>query len=161
MAYKRTSPIPVVEGGTGDQSLTTYAVLCGGTSATGAIQSIASVGTTGQVLTSNGAASLPTFQALPGTAYTPVNTSPYVALTTDEYISVDCSGGAITIELPNAATLGKVYTIKDKTGSASTHNITVTTVGGAVNIDGAVTYAMNTNYQALNIIGNATTWEIY
>lgn len=63
MSYKRRSPIPIVEGGTGDQSLTSYAVLCGGTTTTGAIQSIAGVGTLGQVLTSNGAAALPTFQA--------------------------------------------------------------------------------------------------
>lgn len=62
MAYKRISPQPVVEGGTGVQSNTAYAVLCAGTSSTGPIQSVASAGTTGQILTSNGASSLPTFQ---------------------------------------------------------------------------------------------------
>jgi hypothetical protein len=41
-------------------------VLCGGTTATGAYQSIASVGTAGQILTSNGAGALPTFQAAGG-----------------------------------------------------------------------------------------------
>lgn len=66
MGYKRQSPQPVVEGGTGVQSNTAYAVLCGGTTGTGAIQSIASVGTSGQVLTSNGAGALPTFQASSG-----------------------------------------------------------------------------------------------
>ena len=50
-------------GGTGRTTQTAYAVLCGGTTTTAAQQSIASVGTTGQVLTSNGAAALPTFQA--------------------------------------------------------------------------------------------------
>ena len=48
-------------GGTGVTSNTAYAVLCGGTTSTGAIQSIASVGTSGQVLTSNGAGALPSF----------------------------------------------------------------------------------------------------
>ncbi len=43
MAYKRISPIPVIEGGSGDTSHTAYAVLCGGTTSTAAIQSIASV----------------------------------------------------------------------------------------------------------------------
>ena len=62
MSYKEISPKPVDEGGTGVQSNTAYAVLCGGTTATGAIQSIASVGTANQVLTSNGAGALPTFQ---------------------------------------------------------------------------------------------------
>ncbi len=94
-------------------------------------------------------------------SYTNVNTSPYVVLSTDQYISVDSSGGAITIQLPNAATLSRVFVVKDRTGSAATNNITVTTVGGAVNIDGATTFVMNTAYQSINIIGNGSTYEIY
>lgn len=58
--------LPVAGGGTGAASLTAYAVICGGTTSTGAVQSIASVGTSGQVLTSNGAGALPTFQAASG-----------------------------------------------------------------------------------------------
>ena len=56
----------VAGGGTGLTSTTAYSVLCGGTTTTGALQSVASVGTTGQVLTSNGAGALPTFQAASG-----------------------------------------------------------------------------------------------
>ena len=56
-----TVPIAVAEGGSGIASNTAYAVLCGGTSSTSAIQSIAGLGSSGQCLTSNGAA-LPTFQ---------------------------------------------------------------------------------------------------
>jgi hypothetical protein len=52
----------VAGGGTGVTSNTAYAVLCGGTTTTNPIQSIASVGTDGQVLVSNGAGALPTFQ---------------------------------------------------------------------------------------------------
>lgn len=55
--------LTVSGGGTGVASLTAYAVMCGGTTTTGAVQSIASVGSSGQVLTSNGAGALPTFQA--------------------------------------------------------------------------------------------------
>lgn len=55
--------IAVPDGGTGRGTATAYAVLCGGTTSTGAHQSIAGLGTSGQVLTSNGAAALPTFQA--------------------------------------------------------------------------------------------------
>jgi hypothetical protein len=54
--------LTVPDGGTGLSSTTAYAVLCGGTSSTAALQSIASVGTAGQVLKSNGAGALPTFQ---------------------------------------------------------------------------------------------------
>ena len=56
----------VGHGGTGDTSFTAYSVITGGTTSTGALQSVASVGTTGQVLTSNGASALPTFQAPAG-----------------------------------------------------------------------------------------------
>lgn len=63
-----TVAIPVADGGTGNASATAYAVLCGGTTSTGAHQSIASVGTSGQVLTSNGAGALPTFQNAGGGA---------------------------------------------------------------------------------------------
>ena len=57
------SALPVASGGTGATSATAYAVLCGGTTSTGAFQPVASVGTSGQVLTSNGAGALPTFQS--------------------------------------------------------------------------------------------------
>lgn len=53
------TPIIVPFGGTGVATNTAYAVLCGGTTTTGAIQSIASVGTARQVFRSNGAAALP------------------------------------------------------------------------------------------------------
>jgi hypothetical protein len=57
----------VAGGGTGLTSATAYAVLCGGTTSTGAFQSVVSVGSSGQVLTSNGAGALPTFQNVSGT----------------------------------------------------------------------------------------------
>lgn len=59
--------VPVADGGTGVSSLTAYAPIFGGTTSTGALQS-GTVGTLGQVLTSNGAGSLPTFQAPTGGA---------------------------------------------------------------------------------------------
>ena len=58
----------VAGGGTGVTSNTAYAVLCGGTTSTNPVQSIAGVGSAGQVLTSNGAGALPTFQAAGGTS---------------------------------------------------------------------------------------------
>lgn len=53
-------------GGTGLTTLTAYAVLTGGTTSTGTLQQVSGVGTTGQVLTSNGASALPTWQAAGG-----------------------------------------------------------------------------------------------
>lgn len=60
-------PVVVADGGLGVSSTTAYAVLCGGTTTTNPVQSIASVGTSGQALTSNGAGNLPTFQNLANT----------------------------------------------------------------------------------------------
>jgi hypothetical protein len=62
------STVTVAQGGTGRTSQTAFAVLCGGTTSTGAQQSIAGLGSSGQVLTSNGAGALPTFQTLAGFA---------------------------------------------------------------------------------------------
>ena len=61
--------LAVTEGGTGASSQTAYAVLAGGTTSTGAYQSVASVGSSGQVLTSNGAGALPTFQTISTKAF--------------------------------------------------------------------------------------------
>jgi hypothetical protein len=73
MSYKLKSPLPVFEGGTGAEVLTAYAVLCGGVSATDAIQPILSVGSLGYVLTSNGPGALPTFQASSGGGITGIS----------------------------------------------------------------------------------------
>ena len=61
-----TGTVTVPHGGTGVTSLTAYALLAGGTTSTGVVQSLAGVGTSGQVLTSNGASALPTWQAAAG-----------------------------------------------------------------------------------------------
>jgi len=87
--------------------------------------------------------------------------SPYTVLSTDEYLSCDVSGGILTIELPDAPSTGRVIRIKDSGGDAATNNISVTTVGGAVTIDGVTTYTMNTNYQAISVIFNGTSYEIF
>jgi hypothetical protein len=88
--------------------------------------------------------------------------SPYTILSTDYYISVDCSGGAVQLNFPNAPTFKQLWIVKDRTGSAATSNITLTTPGGAVTFDGLTTYTMNSNYQAINLLANsAPTYEVY
>lgn len=85
---------------------------------------------------------------------------PYNILTTDYFISVDTTS-ARTIRLPNAPTTGSTWVIKDVTGSAGTNNITLTTVGGVVNIDGATSITIATNYTSLNVVFNGTAYEIF
>ncbi|PWU05062.1 MAG: hypothetical protein C5B43_03850, partial [Verrucomicrobia bacterium] len=60
------SLIDVQYGGTGNNSFTAYSVICAGTSSTGPFQNVSGNGTSGFVLTSNGAGSLPTWQVSAG-----------------------------------------------------------------------------------------------
>lgn len=63
----RSGTVTVPQGGTGLTTLTAYALMAAGTTATGNMQQVSGVGTSGQVLTSNGAGALPTWQAAAGT----------------------------------------------------------------------------------------------
>jgi len=93
--------------------------------------------------------------------YTLVTTSPYVVQATDSFIGVQTSTTAITIELPDSPTIGRVYVIKDIDGTAYLHNITVTTVGGVVDIDSAPTYIMNSSFQSIQLLFNGTEYLIF
>lgn len=95
-------------------------------------------------------------------SYEDIDTTPYPVTATDYYLSVKSSVGAITIQLPNAASLvGQTYVIKDRTGNAAANNITVTTVGGVINIDGATSQTISTNYGSMQVLWNGTSYEIY
>lgn len=74
----------VADGGTGVSSFTAYAPIFGGTTSTGALQSAAGLGSSGQVLTSNGAGALATFQT--------VGTTLGTAAATTSGTSVDITG---------------------------------------------------------------------
>lgn len=80
MAYKQKSPLIVAEGGTGATSFTAYTVITSGTTSTGSFQNVVSVGSSGQVLTSNGSSSLATFQDAPtegaNVVFDPVSSDP-------------------------------------------------------------------------------------
>src|ERR1700680_4556608 len=59
--------LPVIYGGTGNTTFTAFSVITAGTGATTPFQNVVGLGTSGQVLTSNGVGMLPTWQnASPG-----------------------------------------------------------------------------------------------
>lgn len=88
--------------------------------------------------------------------------SPYTVLITDEYISVDCSGGAVVLDFPNSPVNKQQWIVKDRTGSAATNNISITTPGGTVTIDGQTTYKIISNFGSVNLLANATpTYEVF
>lgn len=87
--------------------------------------------------------------------------SPYAVTASDYYISADSTAGTVTVQLPNAPSTGRVFAIKDQAGTSATNNITVTTVGGAVNIDGSTSFVMNTAYESIQVIFNGSAYEVY
>lgn len=112
--------IPVSQGGTGDTSLAAYAVLAGGTTTTNPVQSVSGLGTAGQSLVSNGAATLPTWQTVTGTGTVNSGTATHLAYyaTTSAAVS-DANGQTISGNYPFSgavsaasltATAGDVFT---------------------------------------------------
>ncbi len=97
-------------------------------------------------------------------AYTNVThaMSPYTVLASDEYISVDCSGGVVTLVFPNSPTFKQTWIVKDRTGNATASNITITTPGATVTFDGSTSYVINSNFASVQILANSTpAYEIY
>ena len=163
-----------------DQGTTNY---CGNISFDGGVTTIDS---NGQLIIGNASTGVPTISTLTAgdgvsitngagsitissfggsSTYTNVThgQSPYTVLSTDVYISVDSSGGTVTILLPNPTTPGRKLVIKDRLGvSANVANaITVTTVGGIANIDSATSYLFGINYESIQVMQNSTSWEIF
>jgi hypothetical protein len=93
--------------------------------------------------------------------WTNVDVNLYAALPTDEYLSVDCSVHPVTILLPDHAVKGKTYIVKDRTGSAETNTIFVTTASSITLIDGVTSYTLPNEYSTVQVIGNDVSYEIY
>ena len=93
-----TTPLAVNQGGTGVATTTAYSVLCGGTTSTGAFQAVSGLGTSGQLLTSNGVGALPSWQAAP------ISTT--ITGTANQVLANGTSGsvqsGSVTLTLPQS-----------------------------------------------------------
>jgi hypothetical protein len=96
-----TNALTVPNGGTGVTSATAYALLTGGTTSTGAFQTVSGTGTSGQVLTSAGAGALPTWQTISSPAQ---------------------AGGALIV---NTTTVTTSYTVPTGSNAFSVGPITV------------------------------------
>ena len=84
-------------------------------------------------------------------------TTHMTASQTDYYLGVDSSSTAITVHLPNAATLatGQTYVVKDETGNANTNNITIS-ASGTQTIDGQNSIILQSPYSAISIYCNGS-----
>ena len=101
--------LDVTEGGTGVGTFTAYSVICGGTTATGDLQNVVGVGTSGQVLTSNGAAALPTWQDNTSMAYVEATGATQAMAVQTAYGAN--RGAGVAFSLPATAAAGTVMKI--------------------------------------------------
>lgn len=169
--------LTVPDGGTGRTSFTAYAPIFGGTTATGALQSGA-VGTSGQVLTSNGAGVLPTFQAPAASGGTVTS----VSVTTANGVSgvvadatttpaITLTLGAITPTSVNKVTVtapasSATFTLADGSSlvTSGANSITLTSTG-ATNVtlptSGTLVNSAVTTLSSLVSVGTITTgtWD--
>jgi len=89
----------VAGGGTGNTTFTAYSVICAGTTATGAFQNVSGLGSSGNVLTSNGAGALPTWQAAASSGFKTINvqvftgSGTYTPTANMKYCFIQCVGG--------------------------------------------------------------------
>ncbi|MDA4845952.1 hypothetical protein [Hoeflea poritis] len=138
--------VAVADGGTGRGSHTAYGVICGGTTATGAQQSVAGLGAAGQPLVSNGAGALPSFQHLKGVqAWVKFDDAGVISASENVTSVTDSGTGDFTINLAitmanaNYVVAGSIQKAAELDNVLSVDGQTTTTVGIAVADVGAGT----------------------
>lgn len=120
-------------------------------------------GTAGQVLTSNGASSAPSFQSSGGIVTVTVFTaSGNVSLTTATYLLIvnktTPNAGPTIVDLPASPATGQVFIVKDGRGDSYTNNITVTPASGT--IDNADTFVISVAYESDTFVYDGNQWRV-
>ena len=88
--------------------------------------------------------------------YVSVGSATYVADANTNIVGCN-RAGTVGVTLP-AVAIGRLITIKDESGSASTNNITITPASGL--IEGNASYTLNINYGSITTYCNGTNWFI-
>jgi hypothetical protein len=103
-------------------------------------------------------------QPFAGAIVAPVRTSSgptvVVSPTADYFLALDTASNAITVLLPflSQVPVGISYLIKDATGHAGLHAITVQPSSGT--IDNSSNFVMNTSLQSIAVTNIGTQWSI-
>ena len=161
--------IVVAGGGTGLSSLVAYELIAGGTTSTGNVQQIG-LGTAGQVLVSNGAGALASFQS-----FSPTSQAPYLnvtgtsqAMAGNEFYIAN-NAGLVTFTPPATCAVGTVFAVQgagaggwtiDLTANAQTFNYGstagVTAVASTNQFDAVqfVCVTANTVFALIDAVGN-------
>lgn len=166
--------VDVAHGGTGNTTFTAYSVICAGTTATGIFQNVSGVGSSTQVLTSNGAAALPTWQtpAFGVLPWTDQSTTSVTMTVNNAYVADNAS--LVTLTLPSTAAFGSVFQIVGKgaggwkIGQAASqlihigNQVTTTGTGGSLASSNQwdsvqlVCVTANTTFVVFSSMGNIT-----
>lgn len=176
----------VPNGGTGNTSFTAFSVITAGTTSTNPFQNVSGLGTSGQVLTSNGAGLLPTWQAASASGIITINgdvgsvTGNPVTLTggttgavftgvvatmTMTFAGITANAGVVNLGTDNAAnainiglgTTARAIHIGD---SAAAHVITIGSTTGAASITervGTGNYSLDGVAGSTYTVGASTT----
>jgi hypothetical protein len=153
-----TGTLAVGNGGTGATTLTANGVLLGNT--TSAITATAAPADNGKFLGS--AAGVPAFRNISSSASKSSNYT-VVAADSNGVILCDASGGAFTITLTAAATLGSgfVVTILKTSADTSTSTNAVTVDANSTEtINGALTNRLQAQYSRVTIICDGSNWQV-
>lgn len=96
-------------------------------------------------------------------AYTNVTfaMSPYTVTSTDYFISVDASGGAVTVNLPDSPTSNRQFIVKDRLGQSQTNNITIKSLTGASTLDQQASYTFVDNFESLECLFHGSNYEVF
>ena len=82
----------------------------------------------------------------------------YTASTSDYVINCDATSGAITINLPTAASIaGTVYIIKKSDASA---NAVTVDPSASQTVDGSTTYSLGSQYKYVQVMSDGSNWII-
>lgn len=157
--------LPIENGGTNRASFTPYAVICGGTTTTASLQSVASVGTAGQLLRSAGAGAIPAFTTL---IITEAIGSMILAPENQDYvIGLNMPFAGTIVDFTTIATTGtctlqvKINTtaVTGLTNAVSTSEVTTTASGSnvfAAGDDIRLTLSSNASCRNLSFMIKAT-----
>ena len=117
-------------------------------------------GSVNSILTNDGSGSLSWASGAEQNSTAPISTktSSYTLTSSDGTILADAAAGAITMTLPSAASsIERIFTIKKKDVTA---NIVTVDADSSELIDGATTYTLGTQYEAIKIQSDGSAWWV-
>lgn len=87
--------------------------------------------------------------------------SPYTVNATDYFISVNSSGGPVTINLPDSPAANRQFIIKDRLGQSAVNNITIKSLSGVTTVDQLASYTFVDNFESLECLFHGTNYEVF